>query len=134
MNSTTDNKHYRVRKEIVWCSLAGLLMVGTYQVWDWWAHLNWPPHDGRNKSYVESLECNWDKYMLYHKDIDEIKAIGGGSGAVDRRIYFEEPQCAASAYLYSEGTGVRLVTRVYDREKKRRTATIVTTFDKYEGE
>lgn len=129
-----NSKHYQVRKEIVWCSLVGLFALGTYQVWDWWAHLNWPPHDGSNKGVVKNLKCDLTKYVLYHKDIPEVKTIGGWSGALDRRAYFEVPQCAAADYLYFEGTGVRLVTRVYDREKKRRTATIVTTFDKYEGE
>ncbi|MDP1954265.1 MAG: hypothetical protein Q8K71_07295 [Polaromonas sp.] len=128
----TQAKHYPVRKEIVWLVAAAALAYAGYAAWDYWAHLNWPPHDGSNKVVVKSLECDWDKYMLYHKDISEIKTIGGGSGAVDRRLFSEQPQCAAALYLSSEGTGVRLTTRVYDRQKKRRTATIVTTFDKYE--
>jgi hypothetical protein len=134
MTNTTDNKHYRVRKEIIWCSLAALLALGTYQAWDWWEHLNWPPHDGSNKEVVKKLNCDLNNFVLYHKDIAEIKTIGGWSGALDRQAFFQFPQCAAADYLYFEGTGVRITTRVYDREKKRRTATIVTTFDKYEGE
>lgn len=129
--SLPASKHYRVRKEIIWL---GVLIVCAYVATDWWMHLNWPPHDGRNKDVVKKLECNWEKYTLHHKDISEISATGGGSDAVDRQMFFDQPQCAAALYLYSEGTGVRLQTRVYDLQKKRRTATIVTTFNKYEGE
>lgn len=132
MTETTQTKHYRIRKEIVWLAAATVLAYAAHTAWDWWEHLNWPPHDGSNKEVVSRLDCDWDRYMLYHKDISEIKTIGGDSSAVDRKIFFDAPQCAAVRYLRFEGTGVRLTTSVYDREKKRRTATIVTTFDKYE--
>jgi hypothetical protein len=140
MNATQDvnsisipSKHYRIRKEIVWLFFASALFYGGYFIEDWWSHLDWPPHGGKNKEFVKNLNCDWEKYSLYHKDIPEIKAIGG-SGGLDRQIFFQQPQCAAAVYLYSEGTGIRLTQSIYDREKKRRMAVIVTTFDKHEGE
>ena len=114
MADSTTTKHYKVRKELVWI---GVLCLLTYVATDWWIHLAWPPHDGRNKEFVKSLDCGWDKYTLYHKDFPEISTTGGSSDAVDRQMFFDQPQCAAALYLYSEGTGVRLTTRVYDREK-----------------
>jgi hypothetical protein len=118
----------------VWLFFASALFYGGYFIEDWWSHLNWPPHGGSNKEFVKNLNCDWQKYMLYHKDFPEISTIGGDSDAIDRKVFFDSPQCAAAKYLRFEGTGVRLTTSIYDREKKRRMAVIVTTFDKHEGE
>jgi hypothetical protein len=101
---------------------------------DWWSHMNWPPHGANNKTYVKKINCEWTPYFLYNKDISSVKAIGGDSNAIDRQIFFEHPECAAANYLSFEGTGIRTTSFIYDRKSKRRTAVIVTTFDKHEGE
>ena len=135
ISKLVKSKHYRVRKEIVWCSLVGLFALGTYQVWDWWAHLNWPPHDATYPDKIKALNCPTDgRYTLTRAQVPNLSKATINSGSIDRRIFFEFPQCVAGLYLAFEGSGMRQTAYVYDVEKKRRTATIVTTFDKYEGE
>ncbi len=130
MTETTQTKHYRIRKELVWIGSLSLL---AYVATDWWMHLNWPPHDATYPERLAALGCPTDgRYIVTKKQIEEAPNHSSHGGALNRDIFFDNPQCAAGQYLAFEGSGVRLKTYVYDVEKKRRTATIVTTFDKYE--
>lgn len=130
MQNPDMTKHYRVRKEIVW--IFALSLTG-YWAADWWMHLEWPPHARTYPENIEALNCPKDgRYSI--NQISELPKLSMEVGVIDRKMFFESPQCAAGLYLAYEGSGTRQKTYVYDLEKKRRTATIVTTFDKYGGE
>lgn len=121
------SNHYRIRKEVVALCVAAMVGWVVYQVHDWWTHLNWPPHDGRNKHHLSSISCDFQKYLLYKKDIPSISSIGGFSGVFDRQMFVEQPSCLAALYLRNEGAGVRAQYLIFDRSTQKRLATIEMT-------
>jgi hypothetical protein len=131
-NSTEYVNHYRIRKEVAWFLFLILLSLTTWWMHDLYIHANWPPHEGKNLALVKSIKCPLMKYNLTKNEVPEIATIGGFSGHVDRKLFLENPACAASLYLYDEGTGIRTKIYVYDMQKRQQIAVIETTFEKHE--
>ena len=99
-----------------------------YQIYDLFAHENWPPHDGSNMEFIKSLNCSlphpapsvkeresWRQHML--------------DRAVDRQNFLIQPQCGSILFLASEGSHTRVSFDILDVERKKRTARVVITFD-----
>ncbi len=134
-NSETsiNDVYYWVGKKTYWFIFGCSLAFCSYKIWDSASHMNWPAQDNKNAELIKSFGCNWDKYLLYRKDINEITETTGNSRALNRKIFFEQPQCIAALYLSTEGTGVRTKTKIYDLEAKHRTATIIIESKKAEA-
>lgn len=126
---TPRSKHYRIRKEIIWL---GILSLCGYVAMDWWMHLNWPPYGEKNPEQIKSLNCKLHQFTIPDSLTENTRQSSQNSFTTDKGMFFSSPQCAAYIYLKFENSGMRLTQTIYDTEKKRRTATIVTTFDKYE--
>lgn len=125
---------YRVPKWIVWVTmtLAGAALVSF--VADWAMHVNWPPVEGRNEALIKSLNC--DKPPGYMVTDEMLRGDTSGKSfqpvGVDRRAFIDKPACvAAGVYLGYEGSGIRNEFNVYDMSRKRRTARIVITHEKF---
>lgn len=128
-------RYYRIRKEVIWAFIAAMIFYSVYAFFDWWNHLNWPPHDATYPEKIKALNCpTAGRYTITRSQIPDLPKETMNSGVMNRRVFFESPQCSSGVYLAFEGSGVRQTVYVYDTEKKRRTATIVTTFSKYEDE
>ena len=130
-----QTKYYHIRKDLIWLLFFISICCTAYIFYDWWSHQNWPPHSATHPEAIKRLNCpSDDKYIVTQEQIPGAVKHTSHGGSLDRRIYFDHPQCVAGQYLAFEGSGVRLKTYVYDVEKKRRTATIVITFEKYQGD
>ena len=124
--------HYRIRKELIWIFVAGLLGAVAYQINDYFSHLNWPPHDDSHPKEVLALGCPPGVFGLKNDAAPGMPRETSNQVVIDSSMFFRKPECAAFTYLKFEGSGMRLTHYVYDVQKKRRTATIETTFEKIE--
>ena len=134
-NEVAHPLHYLLPKWFVWLVIFLVVGVLVQQCVDIAKHLDWPPHDGRNLSIRNALNCKTrvdygvTAQMLRGEPSNEYsKRIG-----FDRRAFIDIPECLSiGLYLYDEGTGSRREYGVYDMSTKRLTARIVITHEKFD--
>lgn len=137
---TQENSNfYKVPKIWVWVCVSIFSMWLFYKVVDWATHLNWPPVDLRNQSFIKSLTQKYncsrgDQYSVTEKKIKSDESTSTVHLGIDRNIFFDHPECnGARIYLAYEGTGIRETLYIYDRKTKQKTATIVVTHEKFDA-
>lgn len=133
--SSSDKKHYRVRKEIAWL-IATILFLGLGKTfYEYWNHLNWPPYQGSNKSFISSLECE-RKLREKNYNVSQEMLDGDVTGKTfhplgyDRSLFFDHPECAAVDYLFYEGSGIKLKYSIFDMRRKLPTAHVEISFER----
>ena len=134
-----DSTVYKIPKTWVWFLAFISCLWIFYKIADWATHVNWPPADLSNQTFIKELnkkyKCNeGEKYDVTEKEL----GINSNSTSplilgIDRKVFFDHPECTgAGLYLSYEGSGIRKKIDIYDINTKLKTATIVITHEKFE--
>ena len=132
------SKTYAVPKYWVWLFSCVIFLWGGYKVYDYFAHVNWPPADPRNLAFFQALakDLNCEKFGSYSITQEMIDGDSSGKSyrpvGFDRRIFFDAPGCiGAGIYVLKEGTGLRDQFDIFDMTTKQRTARVTITHESF---